>query len=34
VCQTPEENAEDVINEATLAYGQDDHGRPIGWVRQ
>jgi len=33
-CQTPEKNTEDVINEATLVHGQDDHGRPIGWVRQ
>ncbi len=32
--QTPEANTEDVINEATLAYGQDEGGRLIGWVRQ
>jgi len=33
-CQTPEENTEAVINEATLVHGQDDHGLLIGWVRQ
>jgi len=33
-CQTPKENTEDVINEATLVHGQDDHGRLIGCVRR
>lgn len=27
-CQTPEENAEAEINEATLEYGLDSRGRP------
>jgi hypothetical protein len=26
-CQTPEENAEAAINEATLQYSVDEHGR-------
>ncbi|QHN17932.1 hypothetical protein GII35_14040 [Gordonia amarae] len=29
-CQTPEENAEAEIHEATLDYGRDDLGRVIG----
>lgn len=29
-CQTPEQNAEAEINEATLDYGQDQFGRVIG----
>ncbi|AZI62765.1 hypothetical protein RQN9TF_17980 [Rhodococcus qingshengii] len=28
-CQTPEENAEAVINEATLVYGRTPNGRAI-----
>jgi hypothetical protein len=28
-CQTPEENAEAVINESTLVYGRDAQGRLI-----
>lgn len=28
-CQTPEENAEAAINEATLEYSLDDQGRPM-----
>jgi hypothetical protein len=29
-CQTPEENAEAVIHESTLDYGEDGHGRLTG----
>lgn len=29
-CQTPEENAEAVVNEATTIYGRDAHGRFTG----
>lgn len=29
-CQTPEENAEAVVNEATTVYGRDAHGRFTG----
>ena len=29
-CQTPEQNAEAEINEATLDYGRDQFGRVIG----
>lgn len=32
-CQTPEENAEAAINEATLTYGQDPLGRLTGAPR-
>lgn len=28
-CQTPEENAEAAINEATLEYAMDEQGRPM-----
>jgi hypothetical protein len=28
-CQTPEENAEAAINQATLEYALDEHGRPM-----
>lgn len=29
-CQTPEEDVEARVNEATLVYGADDRGRVIG----
>lgn len=32
-CQTAEENAEAVVNEATLDYGVDEHGRQVGRPR-
>jgi len=28
-CQTPEENAQAAINEATLEYAMDEQGRPM-----
>ena len=32
-CQTPDENAEAAINEATLSYGRDAFGRVLGVPR-
>lgn len=32
-CQTPEENAESAVNEATLDYGTDALGRVVGKVK-
>lgn len=32
-CQTPEENAEAIINEATLDYGVDDQGRFVAYLK-
>ena len=32
-CQTPEENAEAVINEVTTEYGTDAFGRAVGRPR-
>jgi hypothetical protein len=33
-CQTPEENAEAAIHEATLVYGRDAQGRHIAWPKR
>jgi hypothetical protein len=32
-CQTPEENAEAAIHEATLVNGRDAQGRHIAWPK-